>query len=104
MNPGRLKDIVVIKRKTDVKDEYGSINSVWDDLHTLKAEVIYLNGKKFVNADEIFYQRTLKVTVYRRDINTTDVVEFKGDKYRIIDITPSIDLIYLTITCEKIND
>ncbi len=104
MNIGNMRYIVEVLRKSTSKNEYGEEVEVYSTIHKLKAEVIFLNGKKYINNSEIFSERTIKVTTYIRDINTTDIIVFNNNKYKIIDITPNIDLIFQTITAQMIND
>jgi len=104
MNVGLMRDKIKILRKTVKKDEYGSEVETYTKLYEPYAYIKYLNGNKRISASEVFYNQTLNITIYYKNLNTTDMVEFNGSKYRIIDIIPSTDLIFISMVCERIND
>lgn len=104
MNVGRFRDKVEILRKTVTKDEFGAEKEVWTTVFTLYADIVYMNSKKYMNANELFTQRTIKVITYLRSVKLNDLVVFEGEKYRIIDVVPEVDLIFQTMICERINE
>ncbi len=104
MNAGKLRNKVTILRKSTVKNDFGEEIETYTPIYNLRAQIIYLNGKKYVNNSEIFNEQTLKVVTYIREVKTADILEFKGVRFRIIDVTPDVDFIHQTITAEKIND
>lgn len=104
MNVGLMRNKVKILRKSVVKDEYGAEMETYTQLCEPYAYIKYMNGNKRLSANEIFYNQTLNITIYYKELYTSDLVEFKGSRYRIVDIVPSTDLLFISIVCERINE
>ena len=83
---GNLRRTITVSRLTKVRDDYGSETDTYNDVMTLKAELVTQKGNLVKNSLELFAQSTLTFLIYYRTILFTDRVEYENQVYRIIDI------------------
>lgn len=103
MNVGLLRDRVKVIERVVAKDEYGAITETLVTKYELLAYVKHLNSSKRLSASEVFTNQTLSIVTYVKPVKVTDLIEYNGSRYEIIDIIPSSDLIFMSIMCQKIN-
>ena len=100
---GNMRRVLTIQRLTKVRDQYGSETDTYNDVMTLKAELVTQKGNLVKNSLELFAQSTLTFLIYYRSILFTDRVTYENQVYKIIDIDEIGFREQLKLTCELIN-
>lgn len=83
---GNLRRTITVSRLTKTRDQYGSETDVYNNVMTLKAELLTTKGNLVKNSLELFASKTLTFLTYYREILFTDRVEYESKVYKIIDI------------------
>lgn len=85
MNPGRLNKKVQIQRLTNLKNEYGEFEEVWQDLKEVWAEVKPLTGRSFFSAQQLNSEITHSVIIrYIENIKPSMRVMYKERVFEIL--------------------
>lgn len=88
MRGGRLRDVVVIERKTDVQATDGEMVPTWVALMTARAEVKDLRGTELLQGQQAEATMTTRITIrYREGIDARDRVTWKGHVYEVLAIS-----------------
>ena len=104
LNISEFRHIINIERLSRTVDAYGASKNIYTLHLTLKASVKYSSGNKTVDNDEKFNVSNLKITTHWRDIKDTDLVVYKGLRYKINYIEVVDYNVGLILYCEKINE
>lgn len=102
--PGNMRYNIVVQKKVETKDDYGSSVDNWVDYLNLKAEIRYNSGGKGINANESFNSKAITIKTYYRDIQDDMIIIYNGDKYLINFINVIGFKDGLEINAEKINE
>ena len=89
INNGRLKNKIMIYRKTTVTTEIGSDKEVYAPLKAVYAEIRPLRGKEYLESVQLEHRISYKITIRYTDINETDYIKYQ-DKF--FDIESVIDV------------
>jgi head-tail adaptor len=100
---GNLRRTITISRLTKTRDQYGSETDVYNNVMTLKAELLTQKGNLVKNSLELFAQSTLTFLIYYRTILFTDRITYENQVYRIIDIDEINFREQLKLTVQLIN-
>lgn len=105
MEAGKLKDRIKILQRNIIINEYNEQGVEYVTYRDTKAQVIYKQGNKVIENDEIVqvYNPTFIVRNYIQ-LNETMLIEFKDNKYRILSIIEDTQKQNKTIYTEKINE
>ena len=104
LQPGLLRDNIIVQRKTVIKDTYGAETVIYSDHLYLRANADYKGGNKGINNEEIFSSRTIIFTTYFRDINETDLIIYDENEYKITFIAEIGYREGLSITTQLVNE
>lgn len=83
LQPGMLRDNIIVQRKVVIKDNYGAETEIFSDHLYLKANTNYKSGGKGIQTEEIFSSRNITFTTYFRDIIETDRIIYDNKTYSI---------------------
>jgi SPP1 family predicted phage head-tail adaptor len=85
MDAGKLRDRVTLRRQTNAKNaSTGGLTRTWDDLDTVWAEVVNLNGREAVIGTVLQGVSTFQITVrYRTDIQASDQIKWNGRELNV---------------------
>ena len=104
LQPGMLRDNIIVQRKTIIKDNYGSEQEIFTDYLYLKANADFKSGNKGINNEEIFSSKVIIFTTYFRDIIETDLILYDGNEYKITFIAEIGYREGLAITTQLVNE
>lgn len=109
MQAGKLRHRVQLQMKEKVQDPVtGAIESVWQDVSTLWAQVAPLSVREFIAAQAEQGEVTTRITIrYRADITRQHRLVYRGKIYNIEGVLPDqkSGREYLTLPCsEGVND
>lgn len=94
-----------IYKMTTSTTDFGEVRYDWDTLRcTCRARVNYSSGTRTVENDEIFYSvdREFIVRSYV-EVEDTDIIEWNGEKWRILTIDHNRQYNNIFIRTTKIN-
>lgn len=105
MQAGRLNEIIEIHKPFQRKNEYGEIEDTFEKSFQTKAQVIYNNGAKIIDNNEVFNEYKLQfiIRIYH-NIKTTDRIKYNGDYYQIEAIEISKQYQLQKLNCSIINE
>ena len=83
IQPGSLREDIIIQVRTTIKDGYGSEQDIYTDSLYLKANIKYGGGSRGINNEEVFNSQDILFTTYYRTI-TTDMRILWNDNIYII--------------------
>lgn len=108
MNPGQLRHRIKIPGPPGEKEnEVGEKIPVPGEPITIWAKVEQLKGREYIEAQKVRPELTYRITIrYRKDINSSMVIEWEGRKLELI--SPPIDIdgrkTYMELMCiEKVK-
>lgn len=84
MNPGDLKNRIVIKKNNKIKNSFGEVTENWEVVAIVWANINPIAGKEFFAAETVNSSISHKVRIrYRKDITPEMNVEYKGRIFTI---------------------
>lgn len=91
LEPGRLREVITIRRLTDTPDGGGGYTRDWDTIAgPIFAEVLGQNGREALLANTLQGIATFKITVhYRTDLRVNDQILWNGQELNIT--APPVD-------------
>jgi len=94
----KLNDRVLIQHKTIVRDSFGQEIETWVDFAKLWANVRFMNGKEFNNANKEneFTNASVRIR-FRLDITPKMRVVFRNEQYNIKAVLPDSNKIYVDL-------
>lgn len=102
---GNLTEILKFYKVVESQSESGFKSTEEIFMFRVKAERLKNKMEFGVDADEIFHSSSLTFRIrYRKEINETNIVEYEGQRYRIISIDKYVPDHQLTIILDKINE
>lgn len=102
---GQLTEILKFYRVVETQSESGFKSTEEIFMFRVRAERLKNKMEFGVDADEIFHSSSLTFRLrYRREISETNIVEYEGQRYRIISIDKYVPDNQLTIILDKINE
>jgi head-tail adaptor len=102
---GRLKEKLEFYKIQEVQTESGYKSSEEVYMFTANAERTKNKENFVVDAEEIFHSVFLTFRLrFRREVNETNIVKYKNERYRIISLNPWESDGEMTIILEKINE
>jgi SPP1 family predicted phage head-tail adaptor len=105
MRAGELKERIIVQRPTVTKSDYGSEDTEYNDLYSVRAEVRYKEGTRINDDGEMTLAYTVKFIIRQHYLpDEKDIILFKGKKYRILSIVMNRDKQYNEINTELINE
>ena len=107
MSTGNKYHRIVFYPMTVTRDEYGGSQDSFDTATiSTRGEIKYSGGNKTLLNDEIFYSKTMELTIrYRSEIEDTMRVQIDGtaDRYEILYIEELGRKVELRLSLNKIN-
>lgn len=106
MQAGRLNEKIEIHSPILRRNEYGELeDNKFKKKFETKAQVIYNNGNKTIENNEIFvnYRLIFNVRIYHK-ITTTDRVYYDGNFYQIESIEKNKQYQLQRLNCSIINE
>lgn len=106
MQAGTLNETIKVYRQTYSKSEFGEQKTEeWKEHLNIRACVNYQNGLRTNDNNSIFFaQNIIFYTRIYQDIINLDRIEWKDNKYRILNIWPNRQIQRLEITTELIDE
>ena len=109
MQAGKLRHRVVIQEPVNNQNtETGSIESSWQDVATIWADVYPLSAREFISAQSEQGEITTRITIrFRRNISNKNRILYEGKIFNIEGVLPDpvSGREYLTLPCsEGVND
>jgi len=109
MQAGKLRHRVVIQEPVNYQNtETGSIESSWQDVATIWADVYPLSAREFISAQSEHGEITTRITIrFRRNISNKNRILYEGKIFNIEGVLPDpvSGREYLTLPCsEGVND
>lgn len=109
MQAGKLRHRVVIQEPVNNQNtETGSIESSWQDVATIWADVYPLSVREFISAQSEQGEITTRITIrFRRNISNKNRILYEGKIFNIEGVLPDpvSGREYLTLPCsEGVND
>ena len=102
---GQLTEILKFYRVVETQSESGFKSTEEIFMFRVRAERLKSKMEFGVDAGEIFHSSSLTFRLrYRREISETNIVEYEGQRYRIISIDKYVPDNQLTIILDKINE
>ena len=102
---GTLTEKLTFYEVREVQSASGFKHTTETERFTTRAYRARNKENYVVDAGELFHSTELTFQLrYRSDITETDVVEYKGERYRITSLCPYIQENQLTIILAKINE
>lgn len=88
INPGLMRDKIVVQRLISATDSRGNPTDAWEDYYSCNAYVNSLSGSEFYEAKKVNLENTVKFTVrYTRKLDGIDTesfrIIFRGRSYDI---------------------
>lgn len=105
ISAGLLNEKIKILKEIHVVSEYGDQDIQYKEKFWCRARHLDKEGTRTEINNEIVYtnNKQFEVRIYQ-DIENTDLVEWYGDRYRIINISPDRPNQRKIITVELINE
>lgn len=105
MKAGTLTEKIVIQQPVKEKSEFGSVNIVYKDVITTRAQVTFQNMNRVDQNNEIFMPNTTTFTVRRyHNIKNDYIIVWQDRKYRITSINLNKHKQLIDIIGEFINE
>jgi head-tail adaptor len=104
IQPGLMRDDIIVQRRTIIKDNYGSEEEIFTDYLYLKSSAKYNAGGRGIDNMEVFNSRTITFTTYFRPITESMRIIYDSKTYRILFIAELGYREGLQITTELINE
>lgn len=105
MRAGGLKYQITIQSPIEKKSDFGSVEKEWKDTIVTRADVIWLNGARVKDINELLSTYKVEFRIRRyHNVNEKMRVLYAGSKYRIEAILPNDSKQMLTLVTEKINE
>lgn len=102
---GQLKEIIKVYCNDIVKDDYGQEVEEKKLKYVTKAKINHNSGNRSLENNEIVHNYNKSFTVrYYVPVDDYDIIEWKNNYYRVLDIEPYEEYQYKVINTEKIND
>jgi head-tail adaptor len=101
---GKMRYDIIVQKKINIRGEFGEFKEEWSDYLNLKADVIYNNGGKTIDNDEIFNTQQITFTIYYRDVKEDMIIIFNNKKYQINFINEIPYKQGIIISAELINE
>jgi len=102
---GQLTEKLDFYRVVERQSESGFKHSEEVFMFSVRAERTKNKENYIVDADELFHSTELRFRIrYRKEIEETNIVVYKGDRYRITSIDEYKKENQLTIMISKINE
>lgn len=102
IDPGRLNKRVSIMRYTESLDEQYNTIMALKAIKTVWAEIRPKRGNEQAEYYKTLNTETYKITIRYTNITEKDVIEYKGQQYKIVEIVdPLLDHYYLELLCVK---
>lgn len=84
MNPGELRNRVVIKKNTKIKNAFGEVADNWEVVAEVWANINPISGKEFFSADTVNSSVSHRIRIrYRKDITSDMIIDYKGRTFEI---------------------
>ena len=84
MEAGKLRNQIAIQAKTATTDSYGGPVESWSTFATVWASIEPLQGRELVNAQSVFAETTVKITMrYLSGVTTAHRITHGGKIYNI---------------------
>lgn len=105
MIAGRLNEIVEIYSPTEIINDFGERQQVYQKSYTTRAKVDYSGGGRGVENDETVYNyiKTFNLRSYVPILNV-DYIKWQGNKYRVLTLEKRREYNDIVVTAELIND
>jgi SPP1 family predicted phage head-tail adaptor len=87
MRAGKLDKTIVIQRRGETVDEYGTVTEGWTDFDTLRAQVITSSTEEFLQSAGTTGKTAIVFRIRHRDgIVLTDRVAYRGQAFDIKEV------------------
>ena len=84
MNPGNLRNRIIIQRQITTQDSFGEQQEEWNEVDTVWASINPIAGREFFAAETVNSEITHKIRIrYRNDIKPDMRVFYNGRAFRI---------------------
>lgn len=105
MRAGQLTEKITLQEATISTNSYGANDLVWNDVITTRANVIYTNGNRINDTNEITFAYTVTFVIrsYHK-INERMRILYNDKLYRILSIEENRHLQQQKIITELINE
>lgn len=102
MGAGKLKDKVIIQRKSDKKDEYGARLKEFDKIYAAKGDVRYLSGSDLIKAGVEINIEVITVKM-RRDsrLKHNNFLFVDNERFEVTGIKPTDNKRYFIVTAKR---
>ena len=101
---GNLKETLTIYRVEETQSRSGFKSQTEVELFSVKAERTKNKENYVVDAGELFHTNALTFRCRKRDIRETDIVEYNGERYRIISLNVWPKDNEITMILSRINE